>query len=187
MWELDYKESRTPRNWWLSTVVLEKTWESLGLQGTASLRMQPVCPKGNQSWIFIGRTDVEAEAPLLWPPDVKSWLIWKDPDAGKGWRQRRRGWQRMRWLMASLTQWIWVWANSGSWWWTGKPGVLQSMGLQIVGHDWATEVIWTNWGFCNWFVRKWNAAHNFSIGEYSLGVCIWWLWKWLEGIKARPE
>ena len=60
--------------------------------------IKPVNPKGNQSWIFIGKTDVEAETPILWPPDAKSWLIWKDPDAGKDWGRRRRGWQRMRWL-----------------------------------------------------------------------------------------
>ena len=70
----------------------EDSWESLGLQG-----IQPVHPK-DQSWVFIGRTDVKAETPILWPPDMKSWLIWKDLDAGKDWGRRRRGWQRMRWL-----------------------------------------------------------------------------------------
>ena len=96
MWELDYKESWVPKNWCLLTVVLEKTLES----SLDCKEIQPVHPKRNQSWIFIGRTDVEAETPILWPPDAKSWLIWKDPDAGKDWRQGgwRRGWQRMRWL-----------------------------------------------------------------------------------------
>ena len=82
MWELDYKESWVPKNWRFWIVVLEKTLESpLG-----SRKIQPVHPKGDQSWIVIGRTDVEAEPPILWPPDVKSWLIGKDPDAGKDWR-----------------------------------------------------------------------------------------------------
>ena len=87
MWELDYKESWTPKNWCFWTVVLEKNLESpLDLK-----EAKPVNPKGNQSWIFIGRTDAEAEALILWPPDAKSWLIWKDPDAGKDWRQEEKG------------------------------------------------------------------------------------------------
>ena len=87
MWELDYKESWVPKNWCFWTVVLEKTLESpLGCK-----EIQPVHPKGDQSWVFIGRTDVEAETPILWQPDVKSWLIWKDPDSGKGWRQEEKG------------------------------------------------------------------------------------------------
>ena len=99
--------------------------------------IKPAHPKENQSWIFIGKTDAEAEPPILWPPDAKNWLIWKDPDAGKGGEGDDRGWDGW---MASPTQWTWVWASSGSWWWTGKPGVLQSMGSQRVGHDWATEL-----------------------------------------------
>ena len=104
--------------------------------------IKPVNPKGNQSRIFIAGIDVEAETPILWPPDAKNWLIGKDPDAGKGWRQEEQGNDRGRdgW-MASPTQWTWVWASSGSWWWTGKPGVLQSVGSQRVGHDWVTELI----------------------------------------------
>ena len=90
--------------------------------------IQPVHPKGNQSWIFIRRTDAEAEAPILWPPDAKNWLIGKDPDAGKDWRQEEkgttRGWEGW---MASPTQWTWVWVDSGSWWWTGRPVMLQSL------------------------------------------------------------
>ena len=94
MWELDYKESWAPKNWCLWTVVLEKTLESpLDFK-----EIQPVNPKGNQSLIFIGRTDAEAEAPIPRPPDEKNWLIWKDPDAGKDWRRRRKGRQRMRCL-----------------------------------------------------------------------------------------
>ena len=87
MWELDYKESWTLKNWCFLTVVLEKNLES----PLDYKEIQPVHPKGNQSWIFIGRTDAEAEAPILWPPDVKNWLIGKVPDAGKGWRQEEKG------------------------------------------------------------------------------------------------
>ena len=94
--------------------------------------------QGNQHWIFIGRTDAEAEAEIPWPPDVKRWLIGKDPDAGKDWRQEEKGQQRMRW-MSSPTQWMWFWASSGNRSWTGKPGMLQSIGLQRVGHDLVTE------------------------------------------------
>ena len=87
MWELHYKESWAPKNWCFWTVVLEKTLESpLGCK-----EIQPVHPKGDQSWVFIGRTDVEAETLILWPPDVKSWLTGKDPDAGKDWRQEEKG------------------------------------------------------------------------------------------------
>ena len=86
MWELDSKESWVPKNWWFWTAVLERTLESpLDCKG-----IQPVHPKGNQSWIFIGRTDAEAEIPTLWQPDAKNWLIWRDPDAGKNWRQEEK-------------------------------------------------------------------------------------------------
>ena len=102
MWELDHKESWAPKNWCFWTVVLEKTLESL----LDCKEIQPVHPKGDQSWIFIGRTDAEAETLTLWPPDGKNWLIGKGPDAGKDWRQEEKGmtedemvgWQRMRWL-----------------------------------------------------------------------------------------
>ena len=86
MWELDCEESWAPKNWCFWTVVLEKTLES----PLDCKEIQPVHPKGNQPWIFIGRTDVEAETPILWPPDVKNWLIWNDPDAGKDWKQEEK-------------------------------------------------------------------------------------------------
>ena len=92
MWVLDYQESRVPKNWCFWTAVLEKTLES----PLDCKEIKPVHPKGDQSWVFIGKTDVEAETPILWPRDAKSWLIGKDSDAGIGGR-RRRGWQRMRW------------------------------------------------------------------------------------------
>ena len=111
----------------------EDSWESLGCK-----EIQPVHPKRNQSWIFIGRTDTEAETPILWPSDVKNWLTGKDPDAGKDWRWEKGmtedetvGWHH-------LPKWVWV--NSGSWWWTEKPGVLQSMGSERVGYGWMTEL-----------------------------------------------
>ena len=123
----------------LNCGVGEDFCESLGLQG------DPTSPsKGNQSWIFIGRSDVEAETPIFWPPDAKNWLIGKYPDSGKHWRWedkgKDRGWDS--WV-ASLTQLTWIWVSSGSWWWIGKPGVPQSMGLQRVWHDWATKPNWT--------------------------------------------
>ena len=87
VWELDYKESWALMNWCFWTVVLEKTLES----PLDCNEIQPVHPKGDQSWVFIGRTDVETETLILWPPDVKNWLIWKDPDAGKNWRWEEKG------------------------------------------------------------------------------------------------
>ena len=94
MLEVDYKESWVPKNWCFWTFVLEKTLES----PLDCKEIQPVHPK-DQSWVFTGGTDVEVENPILWRPDAESWLIWKDPDAGKDWGQEgRRGWQRMRWL-----------------------------------------------------------------------------------------
>ena len=94
MWELDCEESWVLKNWCFWTVVLEKTLESpLDCQ-----EIQPVHPKGDQSWVFIGRTDAEAETPILWPPHAESWLIWKDPDVGKDWGHEEKGMKRMRWL-----------------------------------------------------------------------------------------
>ena len=137
MWELDFKESWAPKNWCFWTVVLEKTVAS----PLDCKEIKPVNPKGSQSWIFIGRTDAEAETPILWPPDAQNWFLGKDPDAGKEWRRERDDRGQDGW-MASPTQWTWVWVSSGSWWWTGKPGVMQTMGSQRGGHDWATVLNW---------------------------------------------
>ena len=137
MWELNHKESWVLKNWCFWTVVLEKTLDS----PLDCSEIKPVPPKGNQSWIFIGRTDVEAETPILWPPDAKNWLTGKDPDVGKDWRQEK-GTTEDEWLDGSPTQLAWVWASSRGWWWTGRPGVLQSMELQRVGHDWVIELNW---------------------------------------------
>ena len=139
MWELDYEESWALKNWCFWTVVLEKTLES----PLDCKEIQPVHSKGDQSWVFFWRTDAKAETPILWPPHVKSWLIGKDPDAGRDWGQEEKGTTGWDGWMASLTQWTWVWVNSGSWWWTGRPDVLQFMGSQRVRNDWATELNWT--------------------------------------------
>ena len=119
-------------------VMLEKTLES----PLDCKKIQPVRPKGNHSWIFIGWTDAEAETPTLWPPHAKSWLIGKDPAAWEGLGAGGEGDDR-RWdgWMASLTR-TWVWVDSGSWWWTGRPGVLRFKGSQRVGYDWVTELNW---------------------------------------------
>ena len=135
-WTIKKAQCRSIDAFW--TVVLEKTLES----PLDCKDIKPVHPKGNQSWIFIGKTDAQAEAPILWPPDVKNWLIgkhwfWEGLKAGgEGEDKEGDGW------MASPTQWTWVWVNSGSWWRTGRPGVLQSMGSQRVEHDWVTELNW---------------------------------------------
>ena len=133
MWELDCEESWVPKNWWFWTVVLEKSVQSL----LDYQEIKAVNPKGNQPWIFIRRTDAEAEAPVLWPPDAKHWLIWKTLMLGKIEGRRRRGRQRMRWfdgisdsMDMSLNKFQWR---------TEKPGVLQSTGSQRVGQDLATE------------------------------------------------
>ena len=128
----------------LNCAIGEDSWESLG----DCKEIQPVNPKGNQCWIFTGRIVTEAETPILWPPDEKNWTHWKWlwcwerlKAGGEG---DDRGWDCW---MGSPTQWTWVWVNSGSWWRTGRPGVLQSMELQRVRHNWATEMKWTelNW------------------------------------------
>ena len=135
MWELDHKESWALNNWCFWTVVLEKTLES----PLDCKEIQPVYRKGSHSWIFIERSNPEAETPILWatwceelthfPP----WC-WKRLKVGEG---DERGWDDW---MASPTRWTWVWVSSGSWWWTGKPGVLQFMVSQRIGHDWVTEL-----------------------------------------------
>jgi len=138
MWELDYKESWAPKNWCFWTVVLEKTLES----PLDCKELQPVHPKGNQSWIFTGRTDAEAEAPLFWPPDAKSWLIRKDPDAWKGLRQEEKG--RTEDKMVGWHHWLdahefeqATGADDGQ----GSLACCSPRGRRV-GHDWVTELIW---------------------------------------------
>ena len=123
----------------LWTVVLEKILES----ALDYNEFQPVHPNENQSWVSIGRTDVEGETPKLWPPDAKNWHLkrpwcWERLKAGG--EGDDRAWDN---CMASPTQWTWVWVSFGSLWWTGRPDMLQSIGSQRVRHDWATELNWT--------------------------------------------
>ena len=135
MWELDHKEGWALKNWCFWTALLEKTLK----RPLDCEEIQPVHPKGDQSWVFIGGTDVEAEA--TWCKELTHWKrpwCWERMKAGG--EGDDRGWDGW---MASWTQWMWVWVNSGSWWWTGRPGVLWFMGSQRIGHDWATELNWT--------------------------------------------
>ena len=106
MWELDHKEGSALKNWCFQIMVIDKTLESF-------FGLQPVHPKGDQPWIFIGRIDAEAEAPVFWPPDEKSQLSWKHSDAGKDRRQEEKGATGWDGWMVSPTQWTWVWTDSG--------------------------------------------------------------------------
>ena len=117
-------------------------WESVGLQGDPTIH-----PKGNQSWIFVGRTDGKVDTPMLWPPDAKSWFIWKDLMLGKIEGRKRRGRQMMRWLYGIINS-VDMSLSSGRCWWTGRPDVLQYLRSQRVRHNWATELNWTTtyWG-----------------------------------------
>ena len=161
MWELDCEESWVLKNWCFWTVVLEKTLES----SLDCKESQPVHPKGDLSWIFIGRTDTEAKTntSATWCEErthLKRPWCWERLKAeGEG---DDRGWDGW---MASLTQWTWVWVSSGSWWWTGRPGVLQSMGSQRVRHAWAIELNWTVWySTCRWLC---------NVGAYiTTTVCV---------------
>ena len=138
MWELDYKESWAQKNGYFWTVVLEKSLES----PLDCKEIQPVHPKGDQSWVFIGRTDTEAETPILWPPHEKRWLIGKDFDAGRDWGQEEKGttedemtgWHH--WLDGHESEWT---PGDGD----GQGGLAccDSWGRRV-GHDWATELNW---------------------------------------------
>ena len=139
MWELEYKESWALKNWCFWIVLLEETLES----PLDCKEIQLVHPKGNQSWIFIGKTDAKSwnsNTLATWCVELtrlkRPWC-WERLKAGGD--RDDRGWDGW---MASPTQWTWVWVNSGSWWWTGRHGVLQSMGLRRVGHDWLN---WSSW------------------------------------------
>ena len=194
MWELDCEESWVPKNWCFWTVVLEKTLES----PLDCKEIQSVYPKGDQSWVFIGRTDVEAETPILWPPDGKNWLLGKDPDAGKDWRRektlmlgkteggKRRGQQRLRWLDGitdsmdmSLSK-LWELAMDR------KSGVLQSMGSQRVGHNWVTELKANQTRkFIIKHIEKQNPWNTLTTWQRSQFPSIWdqsGTWRWPHAI-----
>ena len=187
MWELDYKESWAQKNWCFWTVVLEKTLKS----PLDCKEIQQVHPKGDQSWVFIGRTAVEAETPVLWPPDahLKRPWCWEGLRGGGEVDERRwDGW------IASLTQWTWVWVNSRSWWWIGRPGVLQFMGLQ----SWTWLSNWTelsriqSYCFSSSHVWMWELDHK--EGWVPKNWCLWsdrgwdgwmasltrWTWVWVN-------
>ena len=119
-------------------------WRRLFESPLDSKEIQPVHPKEDESWVLIGKIDAEAETPILWPPHAKSWLIGKDSNAGRDLGQEEKGTER-GWddWMVSPIRWTWVWVDSGSWWWIGRPGMLQFMRSQRVRHDWATELNWT--------------------------------------------
>ena len=183
---MDHKENWAPKNWCFWTVVTEKTLES----PLHCKEIKPVNHKGNQSWIVIGKIDTEAEAPVLWPPDAKNWLIGKDPDAGKDWRQKEKGTTEDGWI-ASPTQWTWIWACSRSWWRTRKPGVLQSMRSQRIWHDWTTKWNWTE------ITSPFN-AHKFdqNLGDsgWQVRLACYSSWghkesdttQWLNNNKNKP-
>jgi len=178
MWELDYKESWAPKNWCFWTVVLERTLES----PLDCKEIQPVHPKGNQLWICTWKDwcwswKLQYFGDLMWRTDsFEKTLILGKTEGGR--RRDDRGWDGW---MASLTQWTWVWVNSGSWWWTGRPGMLQSVGstwqsavscvhLQRGGHNWGTE--WTE-GLGMLSHKCWRGYDKKRI-SYSVGGNVNW-------------
>ena len=172
MWELDYKESWAPKNWCFQTMVLEKTLES----PLDCKKSQPVHPKGNQFWIFIGRTDVEAETLVLWPPDVKSWLIWKDPDAGKDWRREEKGTTEdeiavcHHWLDGCALSELRELVMNREAWHAAIHGVVKS---RIWLSDW-TELNWRDWMLWFSFFTCWVLSQLFHspLFLFSIGILV---------------
>ena len=134
------KRKLSTKKFMLLNCGVEKTLES----PLDCKEIQSVHSKRDQSWVFIGRTDAKAETPTLWPPHANCWHVGKDSDAERDSEKEEKGTteDEMAGWMALPTRWTRVWVNSGSWWWTGRPGVLQFMWSQRVGHDWATELNW---------------------------------------------
>ena len=160
MWELDYKESWAPKNWCFWTVVLEKTLGS-PLDGK---EIEPVHPKGNQSWIFVGRPDAEAETPILWPPDAKNRLIGKDLDARKDWSQEEKG--------TTEDKIVGCYPNSMDCECEQALGVSDGRGglrSQRVRHDWATEL--------NWMLCTHNIYMYTFMCVYVYVLCLWGIWR----------
>ena len=153
MWELDHKESWTLKNWYFWTVVLVKTLES----PLDCKEIQPVNPKGNQSWIFTERTDAEAETPMLWPPDAKNWLNGKDPDAGKDWRQEEKGTTEVE--MVGWHRWL------DGHEFEQAPGVGDGLGSLVCCSSWGhkesdmtewlnwIDIVGTVWSSCSWLLH----------------------------------
>ena len=137
------KRKLSTKDLMLPNLILEKSLESC----FDCKEIQPVHPKGNESWIFIGRTDAEAETPILLATSCEVLPHWKRPWCSEGLGVGGEGMTGWDGWMASPTQWTWVWVNSGSWWWTGRPGVLQTIGSQRVKHDLATELNWAECSF----------------------------------------
>ena len=127
----------------LNCGVGEDSWEDSWRSPLDCKEIQPVHSKGDQPWVFFGRNDAKAETPVLWNLMRRVDSLEKTLVLGGIGGRRRRRWQRMRWL-DGITDSTWVWVNSGSWWWTGRPGMLRFMRSQTVGHDWATELNWTD-------------------------------------------
>ena len=160
MWELDYKESWVPKNWCFLTVVLEKTLES----PLDCKEIKPVNPKGNQSWIFTGRTDAEAETPILWPPDVMNWLTGKDPDARKDWTQEEKGTKE-----DEITGWH-HWLNGHTF--EYAPGVGDGQGGLVCCSPWGRKELdtterlnWTDWSEQEgtWGYFEISSASNYTL------------------------
>ena len=153
MWELDCEESWALKNWCFWTVVLERTLES----PLDCNEVQPVHPKGDQSWVFIGRTDAKAETPILWPPHAKSWLIGKDPDAGRDWGQEEKGTTEDE--MAGWHHRL----NGREFGWT--PGVGDGQGGLACCGSWGPKesdmTEWLNWTELKW-LEQWNNERSYS-------------------------
>ena len=190
MCELDYKKSLAPKNWCFCTMVLEKTLEGLGQQGdpNSPLQRKSVLNIHCKDWCWSWNSSTLA----IWSKELTHWKRpwpWERMKvAGEG---DDRGWDGR---IASLTQWTWVWGSSGSWWWTGRPGVLQSMGSQRVRHDWATELNWCS--LCILGLRKLEKNIPFGMGREEGGgfrmgnTCIpvadsfWYLAKLIQFCKV---
>ena len=162
MWELGCEESWASKNWCFWTVVLEKT-----LEGPLDCKIQPVHSKGDQSLVFIGRTDAKAETPIIWPPHAKSWLIGKGFDAGRDWGQEEKGTteDEMAGWHHGLDGHEFEWTPGVG---DGQGGVLRFMGSQRVGHDWATELNWTEYEWRKWRFDREDKGLGKELNKFKL-------------------